>query len=82
MKLEIEVKRIRGSVTQGEAAVYVNGEKYQTDKSYFRKDVQMPLTVPEGQLFVLGDNGDESADSRNSYVGLVDAGTVKGVAIQ
>ena len=27
MKLEIEVKRIRGSVTQGEAAVYVNGEK-------------------------------------------------------
>ncbi len=65
-----------------EGKVYVNGEKYQTDKSYFRKDVQMPLTVPEGQLFVLGDNGDESADSRNSYVGLVDAGTVKGVAIQ
>lgn len=27
MKLEIEVKRIRFSVTQGEAAVYVNGEK-------------------------------------------------------
>ena len=27
MKLEIEVKRIRGSVTQGEAAVYINGEK-------------------------------------------------------
>ncbi|MBD5504575.1 MAG: hypothetical protein HDR09_12835 [Lachnospiraceae bacterium] len=27
MKLEIEVKRIRSSVTQGEAAVYVNGEK-------------------------------------------------------
>ena len=27
MKLEIEVKRIRQSVTQGEAAVYVNGEK-------------------------------------------------------
>lgn len=27
MKLEIEVKRIRSSVTQGEAAVFVNGEK-------------------------------------------------------
>ena len=27
MKLEIEVKRIRFSVTQGEAAVYVNGKK-------------------------------------------------------
>lgn len=27
MKLEIEVKRIRFSATQGEAAVYVNGEK-------------------------------------------------------
>lgn len=27
MKLEIEVRRLRGSVTQGEAAVYVNGEK-------------------------------------------------------
>ncbi len=27
MKLEIEVKRIRESVTQGGAAVFVNGEK-------------------------------------------------------
>lgn len=27
MKLEIEVKRIRFSVTQGEAVVYVNGEE-------------------------------------------------------
>lgn len=27
MKLEIEVKRRRPSVTQGEASVYVNGEK-------------------------------------------------------
>lgn len=44
MKLEIEVKRIRQSVTQGEAAVYVNGEKV----IQFGDDIQM---VEPGQKF-------------------------------
>lgn len=44
MKLEIEVKRIRMSVTQGEAAVYVNGEKV----IQFGDDIQL---IKPGQIY-------------------------------
>lgn len=62
--------------------VYVNGVKL--DEPYIEEltthgyDVQFPLTVPEGKIFVLGDNRGESLDSRSSKIGCIDERYVLG----
>ena len=43
-------------------------------------DVQFPLTVPEGKVFVLGDNRNNSLDSRFSVIGCIDEDYILGVA--
>ena len=43
------------------------------------KGMQLPLTVPEGQLFVMGDNRQQSLDSRQ--IGTIDIDTVIGKAV-
>lgn len=43
------------------------------------KGMQVPFTVPEGQLFVMGDNRDRSLDSRQ--IGTVDMDAVIGKAV-
>ena len=43
--------------------------------------VQFPLTVPEGCLFVLGDNRRESKDSRSPEIGLIDEREILGKAV-
>ena len=62
--------------------VAVNGEVLQEDyiaePTYLGYDVEFPYTVPEGTVFVMGDNRNNSLDSRSSYVGCIDERDILG----
>lgn len=68
--------------------VYVNGKVLKEDYIYeptiSRGDGYIPnnalITVPEGQVIVLGDNRNHSADSRYSVIGLVNHNKIYGRA--
>lgn len=65
--------------------VYVNGaeiyEPYINEPTAVSYDVQFPLTVEEGKIFVMGDNRNVSLDSRSSKIGLIDEGYILGKAL-
>ncbi len=62
--------------------VVVDGE--QLDEPYIKEYMNFTYSmsntyiVPEGMLFVMGDNRNESADSRDSYIGMIDERYVVG----
>ena len=70
------------SIDYSTGTVEVNGEVLQEDyiaePTYLGYDVQFPYTVPEGKLFLMGDNRNESLDSRSSYVGAIDERDILG----
>ncbi|MCW3489948.1 signal peptidase I [Dethiobacter alkaliphilus] len=62
--------------------VYVNGEKL--DEPYVLEDARQPfqtVVVPEDALFVLGDNRNNSMDSRHPSVDFVSFDSLKGKAM-
>ena len=65
--------------------VYVDGElleeDYINEPTYVEEGTEFPLTVPEGSVFVMGDNRNHSSDSRDSGLGTVDTRYVIGRAV-
>ena len=65
--------------------VYVDStplrEDYINELTFLEEGTEFPLTVPEGQIFVMGDNRNRSSDSRDSNLGTVDTRYVIGRAI-
>ena len=66
-------------------AVYVDGkllkEDYINELTFEEEGVEFPLTVPKGEVFVMGDNRNHSTDSRNTRLGTVDNRYVIGKAV-
>nr|WP_302648565.1 signal peptidase I [uncultured Dysosmobacter sp.] len=67
-----------------EGIVYVDGEVLEEDyirePTYVAEGTEFPLTVPEGSIFVMGDNRNGSSDSRDYRLGTVDTRYVIGKA--
>lgn len=65
--------------------VKVNGkvidEPYIAEPTALKYDIDFPLEVEDGKLFVMGDNRNNSVDSRSSAIGLIDERYVLGKAV-
>lgn len=70
-----------GTVTVNGEALY---EPYINDlngQDMYLGDIQFPLTVPDGQVFVMGDNRNGSSDSRKAEVGTIPYEKIVGKAV-
>ena len=65
--------------------VFVNGflleESYIAEPTAVSYDVEFPVTVDEGKIFVMGDNRNVSLDSRSSKIGMIDERYILGKAL-
>ena len=68
--------------TPDSGTIYIDGEPIEEDYiaelTRNKLDFIGPKTVPEGCVFVMGDNRNKSTDSRKSEIGMVDERTIIG----
>ena len=69
----------------GAGIVYVDGkaleEDYIRESTWTPEGLEFPVTVPEGHIFILGDNRNNSSDSRHRGLGPIDTRMVMGKAV-
>lgn len=69
----------------GSGVVYVDGrrlhEDYINEPTFTPEGTEFPLTVPEGCVFVMGDNRNHSTDSRSAQLGTIDRRYIIGRAV-
>ena len=60
---------------------YNEPERDLNGQDMYLGDIQFPLTVPDGQVFVMGDNRNGSSDSRKAEVGTIPYEKIVGKAV-
>ena len=69
-----------------DGTVYVDNvaldEPYVNDKALGECNIKLPYQVPEGKVFVMGDNRGVSLDSRSSEIGLIDEKDIIGKVVK